>query len=98
LVLAALCGDEAAAEASLVVAAPIEVHAATGGIEAATLALASAVPAEAGPIENRPTLDERQRLCPHRPADRSRLWHRDRQRCRAARTFDPSRVPMVRPG
>src|SRR6202011_2845234 len=25
------------------------------------------------------------RLCPHRPADRSRLWHRDRQRCRAPR-------------
>src|SRR5260221_6892506 len=25
------------------------------------------------------------RLCPHRPADRSRLWHRDRQKCRAAR-------------
>src|SRR5260370_870551 len=24
-------------------------------------------------------------LCPHRPADRSRLWHRDRQRCRAPR-------------
>jgi hypothetical protein len=27
------------------------------------------------------------RLCPHRPADRSRLWHRDRQRCRAARAW-----------
>src|SRR6516162_251462 len=25
------------------------------------------------------------RLCPHRPADRLRLWHRDQQRCRAAR-------------
>src|SRR6202022_3952967 len=25
------------------------------------------------------------RLCRHRPADRARLWHRDRQRCRAAR-------------
>jgi hypothetical protein len=61
LVLAALYGGEAAAEASLVVAAPIEPHAATGGIEAAPPALAPAVPAEARPIENPPTLDARQR-------------------------------------
>jgi hypothetical protein len=61
LVLAALYGGEAAAESSLVVAAPIEAHAATGDIEAATPAFAPAAPAEARPIENRPTLDERQR-------------------------------------
>jgi hypothetical protein len=61
LVLAALYGGEAAAESSPVVALAIEPHAATGGIEAATPALAKAVPAEAGPIEDQPTLDARQR-------------------------------------
>jgi hypothetical protein len=61
LVLAALHGGAAAAESGLVVATPIEQHAATGSIEAAPPAVAPAVPAETGPIENRPTLDERQR-------------------------------------
>jgi hypothetical protein len=61
LVLAALYGGAAAAESSLVVALAIEPHAATGGIEAATPALAPAVPAEARPIEDQPTLDARQR-------------------------------------
>ena len=61
LVLAALYGGEAAAESSPVVAVAIEPHAATSGIEAATPALAPAVPAEARPIKDSPTLDERQR-------------------------------------
>jgi hypothetical protein len=58
LVLAALYGSEVAAEDPLVVAVP---HVATAGIDAATPALASAVQAEARPIDARPTLDARQR-------------------------------------
>jgi hypothetical protein len=61
LVLAALCGGVAAAESSPVVVVAIEPHAATGGIEAATTALTPAVPAEARPIEDQPTLGARQR-------------------------------------
>jgi hypothetical protein len=61
LVLAALYGGEAAAESSPVVALAIEPHAATGGIDAATPALAPTVPAEARPITDSPTLGESHR-------------------------------------
>jgi hypothetical protein len=60
LVLAALYCSQAAAESSLVVAAPIEPHAVTGAVEAALPAVAPAVRAEARSIEDRPTQDERQ--------------------------------------
>jgi hypothetical protein len=58
--LAARYGGEAAPVSSLVVAVPTEPHAAIG-TEAATPALAPAVPAEARPVEAGPTLDGRQR-------------------------------------
>jgi hypothetical protein len=61
LVLAALYGGATTAESSQVIAVLIEPHLATSGIEAAAPALTPAVPADAQPIEARPTPDESQR-------------------------------------